>query len=667
MTTTGHFQTEASLTCSKFECLATGAPGGTVERLSGDRRLRRLILGVAMTVMAAAPARSTILFRPVGRPPEVFSYGGVTMSQPLSNTLALSSPKVYFIFVGPNWGTNGNPSVSPSIMTNAANAIMSSSYLSGLTQYGSDGQATYGGYTVDTTVDPTKPGVNGPHHELMWSEIDKTLAKSEFSSWLPPGGDGSKGPIYVVVNYKKNGTGGTGGYGGYNTYGSNTLPYKVHAISVGIRTADQVDGFTWALSHELVERMSTGTGTLTEVSPSPGAQICDGEPEGGNNYDWRIGGSGGPMVTSYWSFLDQAFIVPDGKLDRVLLVPIWGGTKFTHKLLSLQQGTLYEITKPDAKTEIDHKVQSFVVNVSGGNAQIFDLAASGEVRLYDAATKTWTPVTDRGIMASSLVETTYLQQTGTTYTRLDGVVFMLSNHQVWGYNNIGTSWFSVLRSKVTATGLVEAAGFLYENTTSVGVFQSSFFPGMEPTGTTLTGTGPGSNSAVLSMASAGGSLYLLAQNVFSNPMPAVWRLAENSRLLEQITSNTTFVYSIAAAGDVLCMLATGPGVSGIIGVAEYGLTSRSWIPLTGSNTVSSQILVQDGSELYMLAANDGGPLQVWQYNTPGNWTALTGTNTSIKSVSVATDNTLHMVASNSGGPIQDWVYSGTPGDWNVVK
>jgi hypothetical protein len=628
-----------------------------------------MIFGVAMTVVATAPARSTILFQPVGRPPEAFSYSGVTMSKPLSTTEALRSPKVYFIFVGPNWGTNGNPSISPSIMINAAKAIMNSSYLSGLTQYGSDGHATYGGYTVDTTVDPTVAGVNGPNHVLMWSEIDKTLSNNEFSSWLPTGGAGGDGPVYVVVNYKNDGTKAKGGYGGWNDYGLlPTLPYTVHAISVGIASADQVDEFSWALSHELVERISTGTGSLVEVSPNAGNQICDGEPESGNNYKWRIGGSSGPVVTSYWSFLDQAFIIPDGNLDRVILIPVWNSNTFTHTFLSLQQGTLYELKAPDTKTKIDTRVQSLVVNVSGGNAQIFDLTADGQVRLYDTSTGTWTSVTSPGTVATALVETTFLEQTGTnSYTRVDGGVFMLSNNQVWGYNGSGTDWWLVLGSSVTARGLVAADGFLYQNTNSVGIFQSSYFPGMEPTGTTLSGTGPGMYSAVVSMASAGGSLYVLALNVFGRPLPTVWRYDQNARSLEQITDSGTFVFSIAAAGDVLCMLASGPGVSGAVGVSQYGLTSHTWIRLTGSNTAASQILVQDGSELYMLAENDGGPLQVWQYNTPGNWTALTGTNTSIKSVSVATDNTLHMVASNSGGPIQNWVYSGTPGDWNVVK
>jgi hypothetical protein len=74
-----------------------------------------------------------LLFRPVGRPPEVFAFNGATMSQPLaSNPSALNSPRVYFIFVGPNWEQNGNPTAAVNSMIASAQAILASSYLGGL-------------------------------------------------------------------------------------------------------------------------------------------------------------------------------------------------------------------------------------------------------------------------------------------------------------------------------------------------------------------------------------------------------------------------------------------------------------------------------------------------------------------------------------------------------
>ena len=96
-----------------------------------------------------------ILFRPVGRPPEVFDFNSTLMSQPLtSNPDALNSPKVYFIFVGPQWEQNGAPIAAVNSMIAAVKAILSSAYLSGLNQYGSDGNAVFGDFTIDTSLDP---------------------------------------------------------------------------------------------------------------------------------------------------------------------------------------------------------------------------------------------------------------------------------------------------------------------------------------------------------------------------------------------------------------------------------------------------------------------------------------------------------------------------------
>jgi hypothetical protein len=318
---------------------AAFAPKAKAQRPQNNGRLRRLILGVAMAAIAAAPARSTMLFKPVGRPPEVFAFNGITMSQPLtSNPYALNSPKVYFIFVGPNWVKNGNPSGPTLSMIYAAKAIFGSSYLSGLTQYGSDGHAVYGDFTIDTSYDPTiNPSINP-----VWKETDKILSNPNFSSWLPTGGDARNSPLYVVARYTYNGTNVGGGSGGSNNFGPNQYTSRaVNVIDVSISSADQVDQFTWVLSHELAERISSGTGGLSEVSPDSGGQVADGEPEGNNFYAWRLYGTVGPVVTSYWSFLDQAFIIPDGTLKHALLVPKWNSDKWTGKFVSLQQGNLY--------------------------------------------------------------------------------------------------------------------------------------------------------------------------------------------------------------------------------------------------------------------------------------------------------------------------------------
>jgi hypothetical protein len=352
---------------------------GSLAKAPGS--LHRVVLGLAMAAIAAAPAHSTILYRPVGDPPEVFNYGGKKISLPLVSSQALNSPKVYFIFVGPNWKKDGKASGALISMVNAAKAMLDSSYLSGLTQYGSDGHAVYGGYTIDTSYDPAKHPAN-----LMYIETDKILGEPDFSSWLPPSGeDAGKSPIYAVVRYQANDANDPGPFGGSNDNGPNQYTTRAtNNIDVAIASADQVDEFTWVFSHELVERISTGTGSLIGVGPDAGNQICDGEPENAF-YASRLPGTNGPLVTSYWSFIDQAWIIPDGKPESVLLIPVWNNTSWNGNFVSLQQGNLYLISGYNQQgstefvsttTKIDTQVQSFVINLTGGNAFIY--ASSGE-------------------------------------------------------------------------------------------------------------------------------------------------------------------------------------------------------------------------------------------------------------------------------------------------
>src|ERR1700686_3778165 len=108
-------------------------------------KLQQIILGLAVAVVAAAPARSTILFRPVERAPKVMVYHSTTMSQPLTGTDAVQNPKLHIVFVGSKFvnGVGGPPTEAANDMIAGAKAIMNSSYLSGLTQYGSNGQASF--------------------------------------------------------------------------------------------------------------------------------------------------------------------------------------------------------------------------------------------------------------------------------------------------------------------------------------------------------------------------------------------------------------------------------------------------------------------------------------------------------------------------------------------
>jgi hypothetical protein len=637
------------------------------------KRFHTLIFGMAMAAIAAAPAHSTILFRPIGNPPEVFSYGGNQMSAPLINAWALSSPKVYFIFVGPKWKKNGAPSGPLLDMIKGAKAILDSSYLSGLKQYYSDGLAVYGGYTIDTSIDPTIHPTN-----LMYSETDKILSEPDFSSWSSEVKNfAGQSPIFVVVRYQSNATNDPGGYGGSNDCGPNQYTSGAYnAIDVAIASADQVDEFTWVLSHELVERISTGTGSLIGVGSSAGNQIADGEPENAF-YAYRLPGTDGPLVTSYWSFIDQAWIIPDGKPDRKLLVPVWNNHYWTGNFVSQQQGDLYLITGYNQQgstqfvnttTKIDTNVQSFVVNLTGGTATIYDLTADGTVQQYSGAGTTWFSITDSHTVASTLVGTTYLNNGGAkgAYKIWDGQLYILAStdhgsNQVRQYSGAGTNW-NLVEGDKTVKSIASAGGILY---LEIGPSRDTQTPWIQSiidhSGSLSRSAISDSSTKLVSMASAGGELYIIA-NDGPTRGPQVLHFDRALAKWEVVSPSGLPATKIVAAGDVLCMLASNSQVY------QYGLTADSWFSLVGTNTVVTQLLVQDGNQLLTVAAKDGGPAQVWQYNGPADWSDLTKKSMHVLSASIGSDNRIYVVASNDGGrTTPKWIYNGTPGDWSIVK
>jgi hypothetical protein len=618
-----------------------------------SHRLCTLIKTAAIAAIALAPAQSTVLFKPVAVAPKVLVSGSTTMSKPLTGT-ALRSPKVYFVFVGVNfltgsvWG--GTPTAATQTMITDAQAILNSSYLSGLAQYGGDGHATFGA-VVFNSLDPTLSTWNGTLPETVLRGL---FADPSFTSWVPPGTGCQTSPIYVVVHYANNTGDGTEFHGHNSCEAISDVPGNINVVSVGLNTAPQVDQFTFILTHELAEIMSGGV----HVIGLPTNQICDGEPEGNDYYEWYLNGTSGPLVTAYWSFLDQAFIIPNGNLDRVEFVPVWNNGSFTHNFLSLQQGTLYQITtypnkvgaNPPKKVALDSSVQAFVVNLLGGTAQIFDLTAAGEVKSYNSSTGSWNALTLSSFVATALVSTSYNPAGATSSATLtDGQVYILSGKQAWQY--VSGTWSALPQTGVTA--IAAANGHFYEM-----VNPASGNPYIVQDGSATISP---SKASVISMATAADTLYMLAKNSYQG----IWQFNNSTSSWVAVTDSTTPVYSMTAAGEVLVMQAGGSAAGGgISGAAEYGLSGTSWVPLVGSNTYVAEFVVQDGSELYMLAANNGGAYQIWQYSTPGNWTALTNAATTvIKSASVDTANNLHMVASISGGAMSDWVYGGTPLKW----
>jgi hypothetical protein len=606
------------------------------------------------------------LFKPTGYPPEVFTFNGATMSAPIEhNANTINSARVYFIFVGSSWKIDGIPIPAIATMISRAKEFFGSPYLTGLHQYGCDGVATFVDYTIDTSLDPVTwthkyvfpDGSSEVTNNPVWFETDAILANSQFAGWRPPAGDARTSPIYVVARYSNSALGTAGGYGGSNGNGPNKYTNNsVNVVDISLSSADQVDEFTWLLSHELVERMSTGIGGLSSSS----GQIADGEPEEPQFYGLGPIGLGSAVVTSYWSFLDQAFIIPDGILQRILLLPIWSANSWSGKCVALTQGTLNALSPPGNLLPIDTKIQSFVLNPPSLQMQIFTLNSNGEVKTNVDGGTAWTALTGANTSASSIVTTSdgslYMVATNASASGGTGVP------QIWRYDGSGASWTPLTDATITEiAGLAVSDKYVFTSCVKRGIRVVQKYSNDVGTWINVTGN----NTFPSLVVATAGTVYMIGSNDGNHNR--VWRYTGVGDSWVPITGINTTAYGIVAFGDVLCMMAENQG-DGTASIWQYGLDGDSWIRLIDANKRPSGMSVQDGSNLYTIVKPDSGNAQVWQYNgTPGDWVALTGSNTNVESIKISSYNKIYMFAANDGGPIKQWVYDGVPGQWTPVK
>jgi hypothetical protein len=507
----------------------------------------------------------TVVFNPAfGADQVTWRPTGTVLTSPVpNNPSALRDPTVYLIFAGPSWNSNNTYPLA-----SAAGTIINSSYLSGLTQYGSDGRATFGGYAIDNSV-------RAPARDFE-AEI-RAIVPTQ-STWAQPSARGyTSSPVYVVV-YD------TGGEVGYNEayqwtpYGGRPTYYN------SILVNDQGNGqnnFTDLFSHELAERISDGAANGIGVSapgPLDGTQIGDGEPDGAR-YTATLGGTN-IVVQAYWSLAQQAFIVPDGNAQTLVLDPIWQGPSYTGYAFTLIRGQLYEVSTaagsnynnllasgqgPSAPSDTD--VAACVMDpTAGAGASIYDLNASGQVREYSVASGTWVPVSPTGLTATSIASVNHQ-------------LYVLAGAaggpaQVWQYANSGTLWYDITPPGFTITRMAAAPSEV-------------------------------------------NGLYILAGQ---NGGPAeVWMYGNSGTLWWRLTGLQTTILQLVATPDALYILGDNGGPAQ---VWLYGNSGTNWTPVTATTTSIDSITSAYG-ELLVLASNNGGPAEVWQYNGPSaGWILL---------------------------------------------
>jgi hypothetical protein len=304
-------------------------------------------------------------------------YFGPETIAPGSTNDGMQHPNVVYIFSGSYW-TTAQGQQDETALLNAAKAIMSGPYLSGLTQYGSDGKANFWTSWNDANTVPSPPSI---------SDLLNFLDNSITSQGAVPGiNDWQHAPIYVVVSDPVSSAGFNGGWNKQGIYmrlgwGLPQLPQAMHMIWVGTSTIASTgrvwkDAFTLTLSHELAETISDPDTNGIRVNPPSalpasmvdGSQIADNEPEdSGQGYGYRLNGN---LVQPYWSAQDQAFIVPDYNFQKFYLTPNWSGTTF--------RGT-YNLS-----IKGDQLGVNYADNIEiGGNGSNVSVSQNNEAALFD--------------------------------------------------------------------------------------------------------------------------------------------------------------------------------------------------------------------------------------------------------------------------------------------
>ncbi len=246
---------------------------------------------------------------------------------PYFNGPTLSSTPVHLIFEGSYW--NAPTGITKQNVIDQTRAVLNSSYLSGLTQYGSNGSATLVGWTTDTTM-PVIPKLLEQGFVFYNEDLQATAAQFmgvEF--YKQPSARG----LYLVVTPPGSTSLSSPDAAGYHSetwqsIGSTYqyVPFGWTGIK-GTTVADQKDSFSRILSHEVAEAMSDPyTGSNRGVTVYRGAswvddrwydEIADFEPDG--QYTYRL--ATGAVVQAYWSVRDNVFLVPDGTSQLFTLKP----------------------------------------------------------------------------------------------------------------------------------------------------------------------------------------------------------------------------------------------------------------------------------------------------------------------------------------------------------
>ncbi len=250
-----------------------------------------------------------------------------------SVTDGMQDPPVVLLFSGKSWTMTASGLQDMDTLKNAAAAIMSGPYLTGLTEYGSDGKATFAQcLSIPDTVTIPKPGPKGQADDVKLNSLLDNAIDHEGA--LKPGNtDWQHAPIYIVISDPSSSQGSNVGHNSMGHY-PQTGGADIHMIWMSTSSGSdghvKKDQWTDQFGHELVETLSDPDSNGITISPpanlpqslrasDTNLQIGDDEPDN-MAYTWTLDGN---VVQAYWSARNDAFIVPDHNTQTLTLTANW--------------------------------------------------------------------------------------------------------------------------------------------------------------------------------------------------------------------------------------------------------------------------------------------------------------------------------------------------------
>jgi RTX calcium-binding nonapeptide repeat (4 copies) len=213
----------------------------------------------------------------------------------------LTSPQVELVFWGSNWNTGSNPALRINL-TIAVTDLIQSSYIGRLSQYGVGNGVLVGPPITITSTSPGTNFTNANVQTMLSSNIGGSIPYH--SNWL-----------YMVIA-QPGSTDPTEGLGGEHAVGSAPGSGNFYYGWTTNTGTNPLDSITTRFSHEYVEAATDPSGTTWQLDPRNQVswnEICDGEAQ---NYTFRVDNY---LVQSYYSAVDNAYVVPNGSVKNFLV------------------------------------------------------------------------------------------------------------------------------------------------------------------------------------------------------------------------------------------------------------------------------------------------------------------------------------------------------------